>query len=164
MDQNQDFSKLRNLLALKKLEMPLDTQVDQFLIEFHRRQRAQLLVPASLWTRTLTWIQERVEGLELIPSLSYASALAVVAVTAFLGFSQQVQVSQAAGHPYELSFRLNPHDGAFAMVPSSFASLGNPSQKAVESQSFTPSRSDTATTRFVLANNPRVAYDATVAF
>ena len=164
MDQNQDFSKLRNLLALKKLEMPLDTQVDQFLIEFHRRQRAQLLVPASPLARALSWIRERVEGFELIPSLSYASALAVIAITAFVGFSQQVQVSQTAGHPYELSFRLNPHDGAFAMIPSSFASLGNPSLKAVESPNFTPNRSETATTRFVLANNSRVAYDATVAF
>jgi hypothetical protein len=164
MDQHQDFSKLRNLLALKKLEMPLDTQIDQFLIEFHRRQRAQLLVPASPLARALAWVKERMEGLELVPTLSYASALAVIAITAFVGFSQQVQVSQTAGHPYELSFRLNPHDGAFAMIPSSFASLGNPSLKSVESQNFTPNRSDTATTRFVLANNSRVAYDATVAF
>jgi hypothetical protein len=164
MDQHQDFSKLRNLLALKKLEMPLDTQIDQFLIEFHRRQRAQLLVPASPLARALAWVKERMEGLEFVPTLSYASALAVIAITAFVGFSQQVQVSQTAGHPYELSFRLNPHDGAFAMIPSSFASLGNPSLKSVESQNFTPNRSDTATTRFVLANNSRVAYDATVAF
>jgi hypothetical protein len=164
MDQDQDFSKLHRLLSLNKMEMPLDTQVDQFLIEFHRRQRAQLLVPASLWSRGLTWIQERVEGFELIPSLSYASALAVIAVVSFMGFSQQVQVSQAAGHPYELTFRLNPHDGAFAMIPSSLAAPGNLSPKGVESQNFTPSRSDSATTRFVLANNSRVAYDATVAF
>lgn len=164
MDQNQDFSKLRNLLALNKLEMPQDTKIDQFLIEFHRRQRAQLLVPASPLARALAWIKERVEGFELIPSLSYASALGAIAIAAFMGFSQQVQVSQAAGHPYELSFRLNPHDSAFAMIPSSFASLGNPSPKAVESQTFTPNRSDSATTRFVLANNSRVAYDATVAF
>ena len=51
MDQHQDFSPLRELLALKKLEMPTDTRIDQFLIEFHRRQRAQLLVPESRWTR-----------------------------------------------------------------------------------------------------------------
>ena len=51
MDQDQDFSALRNLLALKRLDMPKDTQVNQFLIEFHRRQRAQLLVPQSRWTR-----------------------------------------------------------------------------------------------------------------
>jgi hypothetical protein len=164
MDQNQDFSKLRSLLALTKPEMPSDTQVDQFLIEFHRRQRAQLLVPASPLARAFAWIKERVEGFELVPSLSYASALAAIAITAFVGFSQQVQVTQTAGHPYELSFRLNSRDSAFAMIPSSFASLGNPSPKAIESQNFTPSRPDSATTRFVLANNSRVAYDATVAF
>ncbi len=165
MEHEQDFSKLRNLLALQKLEMPMDTQVDQFLIEFHRRQRAQLLVPASPWARAWAWVAERFEGFAPMPALSYASALAAIAISAWVGFSQQVQVTQTAGHPYELSFRLNSHDNAFAMVPSTlFGSLGMSSPKTTESPTFTPNRSDSATTRFVLANNTRVAYDATVAF
>ncbi len=32
MDQNQDFSALRNLLALKRLEIPMDTETNRFLI------------------------------------------------------------------------------------------------------------------------------------
>jgi hypothetical protein len=162
MDQNQDFSKLHNLLALRKIGMPSDTRVDQFLIEFHRRQRAQLLVPASPWSRAFAWVKERIESIQPIPALSYGSAFAAIALAAFVGFSQQVQVTQTAGHPFELSFSLNPHNTSFAMVPTSFVSLSAP--KAVESPNFTPNRSDSATTRFVLANNSRVAYDATVAF
>src|ERR1700677_172322 len=106
MDQDQDFSVLRNLLALKKLDMPQDTQVDQFLIEFHRRQRAQLLVPQSLWARSLAWMQEKVSGFQFIPSLSYGSALAAIAIVACVGLSQQVvQVTQVDG-PSRLTFRM----------------------------------------------------------
>jgi hypothetical protein len=163
MDQDQDFSKLRNLLALKKLDMPSDTQVDQFLIEFHRRQRAQLLVPASSLARAMDWIKERVAALELAPSLSYTAAFAALAITAIVGLSQQVTVTAAPGQPYQLSFQMPTRESAFAMIPTSFGGAIS-SQKTVENTSFTSNRSDSATTRFVLANNPRVAYDSTVAF
>jgi len=164
MDQDQDFSSLRKLLALKKFDMPMDTQVDQFLVEFHRRQRAQLLVPQSLFARGMGWVKERMAGLELIPSLSYASAFAAIVITACLGLSQQVQVTQEAGHPYKLSFRMPAHDTSFAMIPGSLLSMPSAAQKPGDSLNFTPSHSDSPATRFVLANNSHGAYDATVAF
>ncbi len=142
----------------------MDTEINGFLIEFHRRQRAQLLVPASPWARAMAWVQERVAGFELVPSLSYASAFAAIAITAFVGLSQQVQVTEGAGHGYKLSFRMPAHDTSFAMLPTSFASISNASPKLGNSLSFTPGRSDSATTRFVLANNSHGANDATVAF
>ena len=164
MKQDQDFTALRNLLASTKLEMPNDTQVDQFLVEFHRRQRAQLLVRESLFTRATAWVKEKASSLALVPSLSYGTALAAIAITAVVGLSQQVQVTKADGQPYQLSFRMPTTDTAFAMIPGTFGSSNSPSPKVVESVNFTPNRSDSATTRFVLANNSRVAYDATVAF
>jgi hypothetical protein len=165
MEHDQDFSKLRNLLALKKLEMPMDTQVDQFLTEFHHRQRAQLLRPATPWARAFGWVQEKIAGLELVPTLSYGSAAAALAIVAFVGLSQQVQVTQEAGQPFSLSFRMAPHDSSFALIPTSFTSSEDrASAKLAEGQTFTPSRSDSSTTRFVLANNSPRAYDATVAF
>ena len=163
MDQDQDFSSLRNLLALKRLDMPNDTQVDQFLIEFHRRQRAQLLVPEPVWTRALAWMKERMAGFELVPSLSYASVFAAIAVTAFIGLSQQVQVTEVDGQS-KLTFRMPTHETSFAMVPGSFVPASNVSPKLSDSPNFTPNRTDSAATRYVLANNPHVAYDATVAF
>ncbi len=163
MDHNQDFSALRNLLALKKLETPMDTDVDRFLIEFHRRQRAQLLVPASVWVRAWVWLKERASSLELVPSLSYASAFAAIALTAVLGLSQQVQITHNdAGQP-QLSLRMTSNQSSFAMIPASFGSI-NMTSKA-DNLSFTPSRSDApVATRFVLANNSHSAYDANMAF
>ncbi len=164
MEHEQDFSKLRQLLAAQKRELPCDPQVDQFLIELHRRQRVQLLKPASPWARATAWLQEKVAGLELVPSLSYGAALAAIAFAAIVGLSQQVQVTSQAGQPLQLSLRMGAHDNnAFALVPTSFSSLATPS-KATEGMNFEPSRSDTTTTRFVLANASPRAYDATVAF
>jgi len=161
MNQDQDFSSLRNLLALKRLDMPQDTQVDQFLIEFHRRQRAELLAPQPVWTRALAWMKERVAGFELRPTLSYASVAAAIAITAFVGLSQQVQVTKVDGQN-TLSFRMPTQETSFAMVPGSFSAT-NVSPKPGDSPNFTPSRTD-STTRYVLANNSHGAYDATVAF
>jgi hypothetical protein len=164
MDQNQDFSSLRNLLALKRLDLPQDTQIDQFLIEFHRRQRAQLLVPQSVWTRAITWMKERVAGFELVPSLSYGSAFAAIAITAFIGLSQQVQVTEVDGQS-KLSFRMPTHETSFAMVPGSFAPVSSLAPtKLSDSPNFTPTRTDSSATRYVLANNSQGAHDATVAF
>lgn len=163
MDQDQDFSALRKLLALKKLDMPQDTQVDEFLIEFHRRQRAQLLVPQSVFARATGWMKERVAGFQLVPSLSYASAFAAIAITACLSLSQQVQVTQVDGQS-KLAFRMPGHDASFALVPGSFVPAANMSAKLSDSTNFTPNRTDSSATRYVLATNSHGAYDATVAF
>lgn len=163
MDQNQDFSSLRNLLALKRLDMPQDTQVDQFLIEFHRRQRAELLVPQPVWTRAIAWMKERVAGFELVPSLSYASAFAAIAITACVSLSRQVQVTEVGGQS-RLTFRMPTHETSFAMLPGSFVPASTISPKLSDSTNFTPNRTDSAATRYVLANNSHGAYDATVAF
>jgi hypothetical protein len=163
MDQDQDFSALRNLLALKKLDMPQDTQIEEFLIELHRRQRAQLLVPQTVWTRAIAWTKERVAGFELVPSLSYVTAFAAIAITACVSLSQQVQVTEVDGQS-KLTFRMPTHETSFAMVPGSFVPTSNLAPKISDSPNFTPNRTDSAATRYVLANNSPGAYDATVAF
>jgi hypothetical protein len=152
---------LRNLLALRRLELPEDTEVNRFLIEFHRRQRAQLLVPQSAWARLLVWLKERAENLGLGPSLSYASGFAAVALMAFLGFSQQVQVAQADG-PYKLAFHMPNNDSALAMLPASLTRETTAAAKA-DPMVFTSSPAKPSATRFVLENT-RLAYDATAAF
>jgi hypothetical protein len=166
MDQDQDFSSLRNLLALKRLDMPQDTQIDQFLIEFHRRQRAQLLVREPVWTRAFAWMKERMAGFEPFlsaPSLSYASVVAAIAIVACVGLSQQVKVTEVDGQS-KLSFRMPTQETSFAMVPGSFAPASSLSPKMSDSPNFNSNRTDSAATRYVLANNSPGAYDATVAF
>jgi hypothetical protein len=164
MDQNEDFSALRNLLASTKLDMPQDTQVNEFLAEFHRRQRAQLLVPQSVLSRGLAWIKEYVSGFELVPTLSYTTAFAAIAIISCLSLSQQVQVTQVDGQS-KLTFRMANHDNSFAMVPASFVPSSSLAPKiSSDTTSFTPIRTDSAATRYVLANNTSGAHDATVAF
>jgi hypothetical protein len=153
---------LRNLLALRRLELPEDTEVNRFLIEFHRRQRAQLLVPQSAWARALLWLKEGAQNLGLVPSLSYASGFAAVALMAFLGFSQQVQVTQAAG-TYNLSFHMPNNDSALAMLPASLTRQTVAAAAKTDPMVFTSSPAKPSATRFVLENT-RLAYDATAAF
>ena len=138
----------------------MDTEVNRFLIEFHRRQRAQLLVPESRWARLCSWVQERTPEFKLVPSLSYASSFAAVALVACLGFSHQVQVSQVDGQ-YKLSLRMPVSDTSFALIPTNFSR--DSSAASTDDLTFTPASAKPATTRFVLANS-RVAYDATAAF
>jgi hypothetical protein len=164
MDQDNDFSSLRALLASTRLDLPQDTQIDQFLAEFHHRQRVQLLAKRSVFTRAASWMKEKVAGLELVPSLSYASVAAAIAITACVGISQQVQVVTNNDGQSRLTFRMPNHDTSFAMVPASFSPAATPSPKIGEAASFSPNRTDSSATRYVLANNSPGAYDKTVAF
>jgi tRNA A37 threonylcarbamoyladenosine synthetase subunit TsaC/SUA5/YrdC len=162
MDLDHDFSQLRALLASRAADLPADTQVEQFLTEFHHRQRAQLLVPQSLFARTFSRLKEMAAGFELAPSLSYASVVAAIALVAFAGLSQQVEVTHVDGQS-KLAFRMPGHDSSFALVPASLVAAPALSAKVSDSPSFAPSRSDSAT-RYVLANNTPGANDTTVAF
>lgn len=132
------------------------------MIEFHRRQRAQLLVPQSIWARGAAWVQERMAGFQLVPSLSYAGVAAAIAITALVGVSQQVQVSQVDGQS-KLTLRMPTGQSSFAMVPVSFTPAAV-SPKVTDSPNFAPTRHDSAATRYVLANNAQGAHDSTVAF
>jgi hypothetical protein len=163
MDQDQDFSALRNLLASTRLDLPQDTQVEQFLTEFHHRQRAQLLARRSVLGRATAWVKEKVAGIELVPALSYGGAFAAIALTVCLSLGQQVQVVTNTDGQTKLTFRMPSRDTSFAMLPTAFAPTANLSPKVSQSPTFTPNRTDVAT-RYVLANNSPGAYDKTVAF
>ncbi len=163
MNQDHEFSALRNLLALKRQDLPQDTQVEEFLVEFHRRQRAQLFVRKSLWSGSVAWIKERLTAFDPVPSLSYAAVAAAIALTAFLGLSQQVAVTNTDGQT-KFSFRMPLHESSFAMLPGTLLPSVNVSPKLSESPNFTPSRHEAAATRYVLANTTQGANDTTVAF
>jgi hypothetical protein len=163
MNEDHDFSALRELLAMKRQDLPQDTQVEEFLVEFHRRQRAQLFGRRSLWNSSVAWVKERLAGFDPVPTLSYATVAAAIAVTAFLGLSQQVSVTNSDGQK-KFSFNMPLHETSFAMLPGSLLPSVSVSPKLSESPNFTPSRSDSAATRYVLANNTPGANDTTVAF
>jgi hypothetical protein len=152
MDHDHDFSSLRNLLALRRLDVPMDTEVNRFLIEFHRRQRAQLLVRETLWSRLQAWMGGK------IPSLSYASGLACLAILAILPLSNRTPATGGVGR-YQLSLNAPSTSAAPALVSTAYV---RDASAASNDLTFRPSARGDAT-RFVLAST-RVAYDATAAF
>ena len=57
----QDFTEIQKLVALKRYEMPSDEYFEEFLDEFHRRQRADLMSHSarSLFVeRIAVWFRE----------------------------------------------------------------------------------------------------------
>jgi hypothetical protein len=164
MNDDHDFSALRNLLALQKNDFPQDTQVEEFLVELHKRQRSQLLARKSIFGGATAWIKERFAGLDLAPALSYTAVAAAIAITAVVGLSQQVAVTKNSNGQLTFSFHLPVHDAAFAVLPGTLLPSATVSPKVNESLTFTPSRNEAAATRYVLANNTQGANDATVAF
>ncbi|MGB0774300.1 MAG: hypothetical protein ACPG32_10050 [Akkermansiaceae bacterium] len=46
--QSEDFTQVQQLIALKRFEQPDDAYFEEFLDEFHRRQRESLLASSSL--------------------------------------------------------------------------------------------------------------------
>jgi hypothetical protein len=162
---DQDFSTLRNLLTLSKNDYPQDTQVEEFLTEFHRRQRAEHFVRKSLFSSAVTWAKARIAGFDLVPSLSYAGVAAAIALTAVIGLSQQVAVTTNSDGQTKFSLRMpGTHEGSYAMLPGTLLPSATVSPKLTDATNFTPSRTDAAATRYVLANTTPGANDASVAF
>lgn len=56
-EQDQEFGKLRRLLALKRHERPPQGYFDNFLTEFHRRQRAQPIRRETWWAQVVEFFR-----------------------------------------------------------------------------------------------------------
>ena len=57
----QDFTEIQKLVALKRYETPSDEYFEDFLDEFHRRQRADLMNHSArslFWERMVVWFRE----------------------------------------------------------------------------------------------------------
>ncbi|MBV9658854.1 MAG: hypothetical protein JO295_12155 [Verrucomicrobia bacterium] len=85
-EREEDFTQLQTLLRLKRYETPPPGNVETFLYEFHRRQRAEL-VRRPLWRIAL----DRLENLlptpvpTASPRLAYAGACVVALSLAGVG-------------------------------------------------------------------------------
>jgi len=103
---NDDFEEMRKLMALKRFERPPEGFVDDFLVEFHHRQRRELLQKSSLslfWERLMTYF----EGWSA-PNWGLAGAAAMVLVAAVSWMRPSNEPT--AGQPMERS----------GMVPASY--------------------------------------------
>ncbi len=79
----EDFSELQTLLRLKRYETPPPGYLEDFLTEFHHRQRAELL-RRPLWRIALDRVGNWVPSLPVLPTptLAYAGVSAVALVAA----------------------------------------------------------------------------------
>jgi len=80
-------SEIQKLIRLKRYERPPEDYFEDFLLEFQRRQRAEMLkrpIWAIAWERANLWL----EGFR-VPAIAYASALVAAAgVTGLILTSQ----------------------------------------------------------------------------
>jgi hypothetical protein len=113
-EPDPQFSALRKLLAEKRQEIPVDTEVNRFLIELHRRQRAQLLrqQEAGLFGRIAASFLEL--GQRALSPLPYVAAGACL-VTLFV----------LTGPAHNTTINITPHDNPTNPAPV-LASVDHP--------------------------------------
>lgn len=116
----EDFSDLQRLLSLKRHETPAEDFFEDFMRDFHRAQRAELL-KRSVWRIAL----DRLEGLwPALPAGRYAyagSCATALAVAAFVsGRILDSPVSIAAARPVTAAERLagSPRMDFYASRPA----------------------------------------------
>lgn len=108
----EDFSELQTLLRLKRHETPPPGYLEDFLSEFHHRQRAELL-RRPLWRIALDRVGNWVPALPALPlpNLAYAGVSAVALLAAAGMFVRHpaagpvVVVDTSAGSPAVASAR-----------------------------------------------------------
>jgi hypothetical protein len=87
---SEELSDIQKLIRLKRYEQPPEDYFDDFLLEFQRRQRSEMLqrpLWQIAWERANLWL----EGFR-VPAIAYASIL-----VAALGVTGVIMNSQTAG-------------------------------------------------------------------
>lgn len=93
MQQDEDFSDVQKLLRLKRYETPGPDYIDNFLKDFHQRQRSEL-IKTPLWRIAADRVQAFFSGFQ-VPKLAYAGAFAAVALSV-VGAVSQLQSNNSA--------------------------------------------------------------------
>jgi hypothetical protein len=139
---SEELSPIQKLIRLKRYEQPPEDYFEDFLLEFQRRQRSEMLqrpVWQIAWERANLWL----EGFR-VPAIAYASIL-----VAAVGITGLMMNSQSSPHPRALAANTTT---AAVNLPSA-APIN---QDNVASVSTTPHS-------YVLEKRP-VSYDAPFSF
>jgi len=156
-----DENDIGTLLRLKRHEQPPPGYFDNFLHEFHRRQRAELL-RQPLWRLALQRAQDFMLQLNVPTLSSYPAALAAVLVCAAV---LSVKVSQTPNSG-QLTAQHAPAmvtgDSAWSLsTPVSGRDLDLPTYRTPTQTART--HGSMATPRYVLDSTP-VSYEASLRF
>lgn len=86
-----EFENIQRLIQLKRFEKPEEGFTEEFLHQFHQRQRAEMLKQSSLqlfWERTATWWNNL-----LVPKWGIAAAASAVCVMSLWMFTHSGNAS-----------------------------------------------------------------------
>jgi hypothetical protein len=161
-----DEQQLQKLLRIKRFEQPPPGYFDRALIEFHRRQREELLRRSA----TLIWWERFVSGLGTfrVPSYAYGAAFAGFVVVATI-------VGSGLWAPYKDPTDLGANRGVLSgleaqgVAASRLALSGNVDWSKFDHTASSPKvvpvvrPSQTALPRYVLDGRP-VSYKASFSF
>ena len=166
MNQFND-EEIGQLLRLKRHEKPAPEYFDNFLHEFHRRQRAELL-RQPLWRIALQRAQDFMFQLNVPALTSYPAAATAVLICAAV-LSLKVYQTPSATSP---SFAaIAPHTAVSSSTRDAAWSLSTPvSARSLDTTSFRLAnesarahRAAVTTPRYVLDSTP-VSYEAALRF
>jgi len=155
----EDIGKL---LRLKRHEQPPPAYFDNFLHEFHRRQRAELL-RQPLWKIALQRARDFMFQLNVPALTSYpAAAMAIVICAAVLSL-KVYQTPNNAGHAPIAAAASDSQDVAWSLSkPVSTRGLDTRSFRMTH-QTAPTHRASATTPRYVLDSTP-VSYEAALRF
>ncbi|HEX8617836.1 MAG TPA: hypothetical protein VF911_09655 [Thermoanaerobaculia bacterium] len=158
-----DENDIGTLLRLKRHEQPPPGYFDEFLHEFHRRQRAELL-RQPLWRLALQRAQDFMFQLN-VPTLSsypaMAAAVVVCAAVLSLKVAQTPDGMEGATVASQSSVMQQTGDSAWSLsTPVSGRDLDLPTFRTPQTAQ---THGSTATPRYVLDSTP-VSYEASLRF
>jgi hypothetical protein len=157
--QNLDENEIGKLLRLKKYEQPPPAYFENFLHEFHRRQREELL-RQPLWRIALQRAQDFTFRLNMPALTSYPTALAAVLVCAAV---LSLKVYQAPIPSRVATVAMIPRDSGWSLsTPVATRDLGPALFRTVKDSSHTH-RAAAVPPRYVLDSTP-VSYEAAFRF
>jgi hypothetical protein len=113
-----ELSDIQKLIRLKRYEQPPEGYFDDFLFEFQRRQRAEMLkrpLWQIAWERANLWLESF-----RVPAIAYASILvAAIGVTGVIVNSQNNAVSSASLASAGASVLISPSAPVGQVAPAS---------------------------------------------
>jgi hypothetical protein len=167
MNQFND-EEIGKLLRLKRHEQPPPGYFDNFLHEFHRRQRAELL-RQPLWKIALQRAHDFMFQLNVPALTSYPAAGTALVICAAVISLKVYQTPNAGPGPSIATTATVPHLSGGTDTKEVAWSLSNPATHGLDTTSFRPNetapthRASTATPRYVLDSTP-VSYEAALRF
>jgi predicted nucleic acid-binding protein len=154
-----DDTEIARLLRLKRYELPPPAYFDNFLHEFHRRQRNELL-REPMWRIALQRAQDFMFRLN-VPALSSGPvAVAAVLVAAAIFSLKVYEAPQVAAQPVAVA-NVVPAPASWSLRKISVGDFSSPVVRNVKDSSHT--RRAAAVPRYVLDSTP-VSYEPSLRF